>query len=415
MSTNIISKTVTIVIFALIMITISSVKPVSAFDGEGSLSENNIVRLDKDDFDTVEDYMKYLEEHPEAIGPSVAEIEANALNNINVTVTLQYKLQNGTNCELLSTAFQKTYIDGDNIYVLQRKLDTDNNPSHDMQLTRCLISGNVATAQDMMTLTDFGHSQTLDLIDHTLSGQPRFIIACNYNTSVGDSYWSLNIGRLTYVAGSTANYTDIPSLTSINYANKNHTSYGTVKRVDAALSSDKTKLIIWMKTANTNNIQYSIYNMTGSTGINAIFNNLEQESTKILSCNSNAVKNNFLGGLQQLSQDAFLPNNSFQGLELNDNLTMFINGGKNNEVPKVAYVTGSINSTYDYNCTWVYNASLFGYINNVNVLAANSNAEIESPQLINNTLYISVYRVQKSQANGKYSIFSTPVSAFSSN
>lgn len=155
--------------------------------------------------------------------------------------------------------------------------------------------------------------------------------------------------------------------------------------------------------------------MTGSTGINAIFNNLEQESTKILSCNSNAVKNNFLGGLQQLSQDAFLPNNSFQGLELNDNLTMFINGGKNNEVPKVAYVTGSINSTYDYNCTWVYNASLFGYINNVNVLAANSNAEIESPQLINNTLYISVYRVQKSQANGKYSIFSTPVSAFSSN
>lgn len=45
----------------------------------------------------------------------------------------------------------------------------------------------------------------------------------------------------------------------MSYANKSGTSIGEVKRVDAALSSDRKKVFFWVMD-NTGEIQYSFYN-----------------------------------------------------------------------------------------------------------------------------------------------------------
>lgn len=382
---------------------------VYAFDGEGSLTGND-TWIDVDDFDSIEEYMLYLEEHPEVARPSIDEIEANANYNITVNANLQYIVKNGTNCNLQITAIQKTYKDGNYLYVLQRIPNSSTTCGPNMQLTRCTISGNVATAQDCMTLVDFGHSQTLELLDYTINSYPRFIIACNKNSQAQhSSYWSTEVGRITYTPSGSAYLNTTPRLVDIQYANIDHSPYGNAWRVDAGLSSDKLKLVIWMKNSG-GNIQYSVYNMTT---LKALLDAAESNATYTLSCSSSAVINAFLGSCQQIGSDAFLPNDSFQGVELSNSLTMFINGGKNNQVPKVAYISGGIISNYVYYCTWVFNATLVGNVNNVNVLAEYANAEIESPQLIGDTLYVSIYRRNQSQANGKYSIFSIPLSAFS--
>ena len=169
------------------------------------------------------------------------------------------------------------------------------------------------------------------------------------------------------------------------------------------------KLVIWMKNSDSN-YQYSVYNMST---IKQLLNAAESNGTYTVSCNSTSVINAFLGSYQQTESGAFLPNGSFQGLEMTNGLTMLIDGGINNQVPKVGYVYGSILSNNVYYCSWIFNATLIGNINGTNVLAANAGAEIESPQLIGDTLYVTIYRRNQAQNDGKYSIFSVPLSAFS--
>ena len=53
-------------------------------------------------------------------------------------------------------------------------------------------------------------------------------------------------------------YTKITRLASLSYANTSGTSFGTMNRVDAGLSSDKTKLLIAARNTD-GDIQYSIY------------------------------------------------------------------------------------------------------------------------------------------------------------
>lgn len=403
-------RKVFVLLISVVFIIFGSV-PVSvfAFDGEGSLNETQKAKPDIDDFDSIEDYLKYLDEHPDVEMPSIDEIEANANYNITINATLQYTVKDGLNCGLYDNAIQKSYKDGNNLYILQRVPISSTHAGADARLVRCTISGNVATAQDSMTLYHFGHGQTLELLDYTINGYPRFLIACTDNTQAGYSHWPTEIGMITYEPGGYTNVSTTPRLIDIQYANKDHTPYASVWRVDAALSSDKMKLVIWMKNSDSN-YQYSVYNMST---IKQLLNAAESNGTYTVSCNSTSVINAFLGSYQQTESGAFLPNGSFQGLEMTNGLTMLIDGGINNQVPKVGYVYGSILSNNVYYCSWIFNATLIGNINGTNVLAANAGAEIESPQLIGDTLYVTIYRRNQAQNDGKYSIFSVPLSAFS--
>ena len=189
-----------VLLISVVFIIFGSV-PVSvfAFDGEGSLNETQKAKPDIDDFDSIEDYLKYLDEHPDVEMPSIDEIEANANYNITINATLQYTVKDGLNCGLYDNAIQKSYKD------LQRVPISSTHAGADARLVRCTISGNVATAQDSMTLYHFGHGQTLELLDYTINGYPRFLIACTDSTQAGYSHWPTEIGMITYEPGGYTN------------------------------------------------------------------------------------------------------------------------------------------------------------------------------------------------------------------
>ena len=69
----------------------------------------------------------------------------------------------------------------------------------------------------------------------------------------------LKLEEIQYKAKGSVDYTEIPRFSHMSYANKSGTSIGEVKRVDAALSSDRKKVFFWVMD-NTGEIQYSFYN-----------------------------------------------------------------------------------------------------------------------------------------------------------
>ena len=108
--------------------------------------------LEQDDFDTLEEYQKYLETHPKV---QTRQSRVSANKNVKAAATLRYKIKGLTS----TAAIQKTYIGSTYIYVLQRK-------NADTILSRCLINGTTATYQDEMVLKNFGHGQTLEWFEH---------------------------------------------------------------------------------------------------------------------------------------------------------------------------------------------------------------------------------------------------------
>ena len=365
--------------------------------------------MSKDDFIYLEDYLNYLKEHPE-ISRNQNEIElASPGATIQVSAALKYTIKGLTT----DTAVQNACIVGNELYIIQldSKLEptldnpTGNNPN--ARVSRCLINETLktATVTDYMTINNLGHSQTLEYIGTSATGAARFIVACKANTSY-DNKWALQVGRLTYDANQTISYTELPRLAAIAYANKDNTQYGTAKRVDAAVSDDLTKLLIWMQNTS-NNIQYSFYNLNT---INSLFDQLENETTKYVNCYSSQVTAAFLGSCQQLYANAFLPNDSFQGIEVDNNLTLKISGGKEGDTPKIAYITGSINSSNSYICSWIFNANV---INTTDF--SGSDLEIEGLQLYNGCTNCVIRDTGYTRNTGKYRVYSINNYSFNNN
>ena len=79
--------------------------------------------LEQDDFDTLEEYQKYLETHPKV---QTRQSRVSANKNVKAAATLRYKIKGLTN----TAAIQKTYIGSTYIYVIQRI-------GSDSRLSRC--------------------------------------------------------------------------------------------------------------------------------------------------------------------------------------------------------------------------------------------------------------------------------------
>ena len=108
--------------------------------------------LEKDDFDTQDEYQKYLEKHPQIQSQEMnmaSRISAN--KNPKPKATLRYKIKGLPR----TAAIQKTYIGSTYIYVIQRS-------GLDSYLSRCVIDGSNAVYKDDMKLQNFGHGQTLE-------------------------------------------------------------------------------------------------------------------------------------------------------------------------------------------------------------------------------------------------------------
>lgn len=332
--------------------------------------------LEKDDFDTPEEYQKYLETHPKV---QTQQSRASANKNVKATATLRYKITGLPS----GAAIQKTYIGTTYIYVIQRS-------GSNSLLSRCLIDGTTATYQDHMVLKNFGHGQTLEWFEH--NSKPYFWVTCKANEAY-TTKWGIQIGRLQYEAGKTVDYTEIPRFSHMSYANKSGTSIGEVKRVDAGLSSNRKKIFFWVMD-NTGEIQYSFYN---TDKLNAELDKKESEESKFVPCTSSAVKAACYGSFRQSGSDRVLPNGSCQGLELSDGDSIYILGGNVGETPKIAKLTGS-GSSYSYSYLATISHSNFG-----------SGTESEGIQLKGDYVYFGISDKTRTDRSCIYSI---PKSAF---
>ncbi|MCQ2491875.1 MAG: class III bacteriocin [Lachnospiraceae bacterium] len=370
-------------------------------DSLDTMSDNGVPGLlDRDDFENEDDYWDYIEEHPEAdegLSRNDSIMDADGATPIESNATFRYKFSGLPS----NYPVQKVYVGSTYIYALQRCGNTQSkNP--DDTLARCEINGETATCIDYMTLYNFGHGQTLDWMEH--NGNAYFIVGCKSNTE-NDSRWSLQVGRVQYDAGGSVSYTDIPRLSNINRANSTGTAYGDTKRVDAALSSDKSKLIIRMKNT-VNEIQYTVYNMNT---LNSLFDSKERQSAKYVECTNSTVKGACLAFFRQTTSSTKVqPNNSFQGIELADGGSIYISGGNPGEPPRIAKMTGS-GSSYNY----TYRMTIkHAYFNN----NSEKGTEIEGLQLKGDYVYFSVHDTYAgSNAPAKDCIYSVNKSDFSMN
>lgn len=346
--------------------------------------------LGQDDFDTVQEYMDYIKKHPELSGNIGSKATPNSTSS--VAATLRYNITG------LSTnrVIQKVYIGTTYIYVVQRYGTYGDHT----RLSRCLINatGDGATYQDHMILTNFGHGQTLEWYEH--NNQAYFWIACKANTAYTKK-WALQIGRVKYeppVNGVVVqkDYTDICRFASINMANPSGTSFGTLKRVDAALSSDRSKILFWaMDTSSDEEIQYSYYD---TAALNTILDGKENAASKYVLCSDNAVRAACQFSFRQSGSNRVLPNGSCQGLEFNNAQSIFVAGGLSGVRPKIGKMVKSGSSyTYTKEVT-ISNSGLSG-----------GDVEIEGLQLKGDDVYFGIAWATPSHHTRVYSI---PKTAF---
>ncbi len=321
-------------------------------------------KLDKDDFENVQEWEQYLREHPDEYLDGYDHITASPSNEINVNADLRYTVTGLP----YSYAIQKMYIKENEIYITQRRDTTT-------YLSRCEIDETTkrAVCKDYMTLLSFGHGQTLEYFEW--KGKPYFWITCKANTAY-ESKWAMQIGRIAYEPNKTVDYTQICRVTDINYANKTGSQNGYVKRVDAAVSDTGRKILIWMK--NTKNVmQYSWYY---TDKINELLDEKESEDAKFVSFSTEPrLKAACIGTIvQEQKGDWILPNDSFQGMEFTDQANTFVVGGNTGELPQIAFMKKK-GTKYRYE-------KLATVVNLENI----STSEIEGIQLQEDCLYFGI-------------------------
>lgn len=300
-------------------------------------TEDNPVKgkLSKDDFNTPEEWYRYLEEHPEE--SVVGFANGYPEEHMHVTPELAYTIKGLKSKKVI----QAIYLDEEYLYVTQRVAASGF--SGDTRVTRCTLDkdNKVATCRDQMILKNFGHGQTLEF--YTYKEKTYMWISCKANTAYSNA-WALQFGRLEYQPGVTiSDYTKISRFSEIAYANGDATKFGTVKRIDVALSNDESKLLIWAQDVN-NNVQYSIYR---TDILNAYLDVADLLSSKYIPFSNNVLlQRAHITSFVQYSSEVVLPNGSNQGIELADDGTIYIAGGNVGEIPQIAVMKPEEDGTY---------------------------------------------------------------------
>lgn len=341
--------------------------------------------MEKDDFDSIEEWYAYLNKHPELV-ETMIDTQASANNTANASATLQYTLKNLPSTNVI----QKFYIGTTYIYVVQKV-------GSNSIISRCLIDAETKTAtrESKMTLTGFGHTQTLEWFEH--NGKAYFWVGCKKN----DDYsrlWAMQIGRITYEPGAVIeSYTDIVRLSNLNCANKSASAYGSVKRAEAALSSDKSTLAIWMMNTS-GNVQVSWYD---AATINSLLDAKENESSKYLSFEGNSkLKSACKGSFTQSSGNTTMPNGSNQGIEFSDGNALYMIGGAKGERPKISKII-CYNGKYTYSSLVTISNSIFN----------GTETEPEGIQLKGDYVYFGIADHADKDTKQQY-IYSIPKSKF---
>ncbi|CAH1227911.1 hypothetical protein PAECIP111891_06203 [Paenibacillus allorhizoplanae] len=247
------------------------------------------------------------------VGPVFA---ATPQNTLNASAALAYNLK-GLNHNV---AVQKAYIASTYVYVTQRSGGT-------CYLSRLLINGSDATYVDEMTVTNAGHCQTLDM--YTYNGINYFYFSSKADSSTSN-YWSLQVARLQYAAGTTYDYTDLHRFSYMNYANTTGTSLGETYRVDAGGNSTHTVFRVQTKEGT---VTWSIYD---TVALNQLLDNNE-----LVQMDSAAAVSACVSSFTQSGTAIVRPNDSFQGADMLDNTEIYTSGGAEGETPQIAMMSNT--------------------------------------------------------------------------
>lgn len=243
--------------------------------------------------------------------PVLPVFAATPTKTVETAATLAYNLKGLK----YNVAVQKAYIASTYIYVTQRSGGT-------CYLSRLRIDGSDATYVDHMTVTNSGHCQTLDM--YTYNGINYFYFSSKADSSTS-YFWSLQVARLQYSAGTTVDYTNLPRFTYMNYANKYGTSLGTTYRVDGGGNSDYT---IFRVQTTEGTVTWSIYN---TVALNQLLDSNQQ-----VQMNSAPAVNACFASFTQEGGDIVRPNGSFQGVDMLSNTEIYTSGGGEGQIPQIA-------------------------------------------------------------------------------
>lgn len=144
---------------------------------------------------------------------------------------------------------------------------------------------------------------------------------------------------------------DVVHFKDLAYANKKGSYFGNVKRVDASLTNDRTKICFWIQN-NNNDIQYSIYD---AATLNKLWDEAEKKNNKAISCyNNKRLKAACITSFAQYGASRMLPNLSNQGTEIDNDLNIYVIGGNYNidtlipEIPQIGMLRRQENGSYTY-------------------------------------------------------------------
>ena len=209
---------------------------------------------------------------------------------------------------------QNFYVGSSYLYVTQHM------GAGTVRLNRCSINqgNNKATFVDYMTLENAGHGATLER--YTYENKEYFLITTKSNEvkhidkdgKETKSYYSLQVGRIQYKAGSTISNDKIARFCNLNYANRANTRFADVERVNAAITTSADKLLLWVR-SSSNSIQYSIYDFDT---FNSELDKVDGNSYLAYFSNNTIMKTACKFSVVQNSSNCVLPNGSFQGIDI---------------------------------------------------------------------------------------------------
>ncbi|WP_283679361.1 helveticin J family class III bacteriocin [Lentilactobacillus sp. Marseille-Q4993] len=184
------------------------------------------------------------------------------------------------------------------------------------------------------------HSQVLQYFTHGANATPYFWIAIRGSQTNKDNadskkpdltYWPTQLARVQYSSGTTLEYTQATRLISLRYASNKGTSIGSVLRVEGALSSDKSKLLIM--TINTDSPRKASFTEYDNEELNNALDQVAGTSNPSLGCETKVVKDASTGKKLKpgfISQSVFSLSyyGSIQGTELADNDAVYLSASK---------------------------------------------------------------------------------------
>ena len=252
-------------------------------------------------------------------GDTVIRYSTSNINGDNLKY--EYKIINISGItlgeEVYEPAIQKSYLGDNYLFYIQRLENI-------LYISRVELpkDGNVIDASNAsrMILNNFGHSQVLEYFSH--KGKSYFWIGCKGSDE--DYNWSTQLARVEFVPGKIVDYKSCERLSSISYANELGTSIGPIRRVEAALSTDKKYLLIWARTYQIDDEEVRSYYKTRFSIYDAkVVNDALDENvdTKYLPCTDDKIKSACISSFEyvpgDLSEDD-LRYGSNQGLEINN-------------------------------------------------------------------------------------------------